>query len=272
MLKQKAPEDLANALHLLAEQEPIEFPDPSEWLNTRQRLTFGGDLRGKFVVLDFWTSCCINCIHMLAELSRLQQLFKDFREIVFIGCHSAKYPAEGGVALVRQAIRRHGIRHAILNDPQRNFLSKMQVESWPTVIIVSPDGRELFRVQGEHKEERIAAFLYVLLLGLVEGNPSIPWQEVELNYAKLPVLVEGDKTIGCEQGAKLTESGIARRQNLSHPGKVFYVRASPSDRPFPYAGVTEMLVIADSGNNRLVIVNASINMCVDLVGSGLPGF
>lgn len=62
------------------------------------------------------------------------------------------------------------------------------------------------------------------------------------------------------------------RQNLSHPGKVLHIRSSPEGKIFPYGGVNELLFIADSGNNRIVILNASTNTFVDQIGSSISGF
>lgn len=73
-----------------------DFPLGYDWLNTlnEQPLHFDKELKGKIVVIDFWSSCCINCIHVLAELEYLEHVFADNKEIVFIGCHSAKFENE----------------------------------------------------------------------------------------------------------------------------------------------------------------------------------
>ena len=70
-----------------------DVPRGITWLNTRddQEWSFKDQLKGKFVVVDFWSSCCINCIHVLSEMDRLEELFADFPEVAFIGCHSAKF-------------------------------------------------------------------------------------------------------------------------------------------------------------------------------------
>src|SRR5436853_7302751 len=68
----------------------FEFPRRLEWLNS-QPLT-KAELKGKFVLLDFWTYCCINCMHILPELKKLEQEFP--KELVVIGVHSAKFETE----------------------------------------------------------------------------------------------------------------------------------------------------------------------------------
>ena len=67
------------------------FPIDLDWLNTDRPLTMS-DLEGKIVLLDFWTYGCINCMHVLPDLKRLEQKYGD--ELVVIGIHSAKFATE----------------------------------------------------------------------------------------------------------------------------------------------------------------------------------
>src|SRR5512146_1819519 len=76
-----------------------EFPKGLTWLNA-QPLTMS-QLRGKVVLLDFWTYCCINCMHIIPDLKKLEEKYKD--ELVVIGVHSAKYLTERGTDNIRQA-------------------------------------------------------------------------------------------------------------------------------------------------------------------------
>jgi thiol-disulfide isomerase/thioredoxin len=68
------------------------------WLNTAGPVRIK-DLKGKIVVLDFWTFCCINCIHTLPDLARLEK--KYARQLVVIGVHSAKFSNDKGTANIR---------------------------------------------------------------------------------------------------------------------------------------------------------------------------
>ena len=83
------------------------------WLNTKRPLTLAG-LRGKIVLLDFWTYYCINCMHVLPELKRLEQQYAN--QLVVIGVHSAKFPNEGETDNIQQAILRYEIQHPVVND------------------------------------------------------------------------------------------------------------------------------------------------------------
>ena len=100
-----------------------EIPADLSWLNTQDDLSwsFQDQLKGKFVIVDFWSSCCINCIHVLAQMDRLEKLFADLPEIAFVGCHSAKFENERDLHMLRQAVIRYDIRHAVINDNQLKF-------------------------------------------------------------------------------------------------------------------------------------------------------
>ncbi|HKG23650.1 MAG TPA: thioredoxin-like domain-containing protein, partial [Blastocatellia bacterium] len=87
-----------------------DFPPDVEWLNTGRPLSLR-DLRGKVVLLDFWTYCCINCMHIIPDLKKLEQ--KYAKELVVIGVHSAKFPGERETENIRQAVLRYEIEHPV---------------------------------------------------------------------------------------------------------------------------------------------------------------
>lgn len=80
-----------------------DFPKRHEWLNTKDNmdLSLKKELKNKLVVVDFWSSCCINCIHVLAEMEHLEQVFKDRKEVAFVGCHSAKFDNEKDLFMLK---------------------------------------------------------------------------------------------------------------------------------------------------------------------------
>lgn len=84
-------------------------------------------------MVDFWSSCCINCIHVLAEMDRLEQRFSDIPEVAFLGCHSAKFQNEKDLQLLRQAVIRYDVRHPVLNDRDFLFWGSMGTNCWPLV-------------------------------------------------------------------------------------------------------------------------------------------
>ncbi len=115
-----------------------EFPGGLDWLNTSAPLRLK-DLRGKFVLLDFWTYCCINCMHILPDLRKLETKYNQ--ELVVIGVHSAKFKNEKDTGQIRQAILRYEIRHPVVNDAEFEVWQSYGANAWPTLVLINPLGK-----------------------------------------------------------------------------------------------------------------------------------
>src|SRR5499427_8260750 len=209
-----------------------EFPEGMQWLNTDRPLRLA-DLRGKVVLLDFWTYCCINCMHIIPELTALEK--KYARELVVIGVHSAKFQNEGDVANIRQAILRYDIQHPVVNDRDFRIWRQYAVRAWPTLMVVRPDGSVLGHLSGEGHQEVLERAIDELI---AEARSQGTLNDTPLHFA-----LEKDKYA----------SGA-----LSFPGKV--LAHAPSQRLF----------IADSNNNRIVIADLD-GKVLDVAGSGALG-
>ena len=107
------------------------------WLNTDKPLSIAG-LKGKVVLLDFWTYGCINCIHMIPELAELERRFGG--EVVVAGVHSGKFVNERVTANIARACERLGVHHPVLNDRQFRTWREYAIRAWPSLVLVSPDG------------------------------------------------------------------------------------------------------------------------------------
>ncbi|GFS30721.1 haloacid dehalogenase-like hydrolase family protein [Actinidia rufa] len=116
------------------------FHQKLDWLNTPP-LKLSRDLKGKVVLLDFWTYCCINCMHVLPDLEYLEKKYKDMPFTV-VGVHSAKFDNEKDLEAIRNAVLRYGITHPVVNDGDMYFWRELGVNSWPTFSIVGPNGLE----------------------------------------------------------------------------------------------------------------------------------
>ena len=113
------------------------------------------------MLLDFWTVCCINCLHVLPQLRALEQRFAD--SLVVIGVHSAKFPEEHATEAVRQAVRRHGIHHPVVNDRDFRVWREYAVRAWPTLMFVDPRGKVIGRHEGEFEAEQLGGTIESLL-------------------------------------------------------------------------------------------------------------
>lgn len=116
------------------------------WFNVDAPLSLA-DLRGKLVVLDFWTFCCVNCFHTQPVLRDLAARFAT--ELAVIGVHSPKFDHERDPRMVAQAIARYGITHPVVHDPDLRLWDAYCVRAWPTLVLIAPDGRVIGQLAGE---------------------------------------------------------------------------------------------------------------------------
>ena len=207
-----------------------EFPPGSDWIGPRQRLR---DLRGKIVLLDFWTYCCINCMHVVPNLHELERRHPD--ELVVIGVHSAKFPAEQITANIAQAVSRLEIPHPVINDANHVVWDAYAVNAWPSLMLIDPHGRVIGTQSGEFDLETLDAFISAAIAEF-DAEGSIDRPPVDLHVDPMP-----DTSF------------------LRYPAKVF--ASDESDR----------LYIADSGHHRIVVTTLAGEL-VRVIGNGERGF
>lgn len=212
-----------------------DFPAELAWLNVQPggRLSLA-QLQGKIVLLDFWTYCCINCMHVIPDLKYLEEKYAG-RPLVVIGVHSAKFTNEKEAANIRQAVLRYEVEHPVVVDSDFTVWQQYTVRAWPTLVMVDPEGYLLAVFSGEGNREILDNYIEVVL--------DIFEKEGKLNPAPL---------------ALTPEISEMRDAFLSFPGKVV---AHPAKN---------ILAIADSNHHRIVIA-APDGKVLDLVGCGLPG-
>ncbi|MHB1355712.1 MAG: thioredoxin-like domain-containing protein [Anaerolineae bacterium] len=208
-----------------------EFPANAEWVNTNERLSLAG-LRGKLVLLDFWTYGCINCMHILPDLKRLEELYAN--ELVVIGVHSAKFENEGNLNNLRQIIARYEITHPVVNDRDYQIWQQYAVRAWPTTVLIDPRGLVLAAHSGEGV---YAAFAQVIHEAVERFE-----REGVLDHTKEVTLSQAN-------------SG---NSFLSFPGKVIVDSEG------------ERLFIADTGHNRVVMTDIN-GVVLATIGSGQGG-
>ena len=209
-----------------------EIPGGHTWFNVSDPLTLEG-LQGKVVLLDFWTSGCINCQHIIPELKRLEEEYSD--SLVIIGVHSGKYDREHDDASVQQAILRFGIQHPVVNDPDFVIWSLYRINAWPTLILIDPNGRVVGGRSGEDIYDEFQPVIDKLVAdfdaqGLIDRTP-----------------------IAIDLEAAAVTSAV-----LSYPSAVLADEAG------------DRLFIADAGRNRILISDLNGRL-QDVIGSGDRG-
>lgn len=210
------------------------------WFGTSNPRLGIADFAGRFLLLDFWTLCCVNCHHVLAELRPVEEKYKDVLTVV--GVHSPKFEYEKLPDSVASAIARHGIDHPVLNDPNMSTWQSYGVRAWPTLVLVDPKGEIIAKYSGEGHAHAIDALLEKL----------IP------EYESAGVLVRG-------KGAYAPPP--ANTSELTQPGKVVSV---PKQYQSLLAGAE--LLVSNSGGHTLVgLALSALEKPVVKIGTGQRG-
>ncbi|HEY4128616.1 MAG TPA: thioredoxin-like domain-containing protein [Gammaproteobacteria bacterium] len=124
-----------------------DFPAGLDWINTGGKPISIKQLRGKVVLLDFWTYGCINCFHIIPDLKKLEAKYPT--SLVIIGVHSAKFATEGKTSHIAAVVQRYGLEHPVVNDDQLQVWNEYGAEGWPTVTLIDPAGNVVGQVSGE---------------------------------------------------------------------------------------------------------------------------
>ncbi len=225
----------ASAIHLeptSAHQGPrFSLEGAVGWINTDGPVHLE-QLRGKIVVLDFWTYCCINCHHVLPLLAELEQKYKN--QVVVVGVHTAKFDAERDTENIRSKVREYGIKHPVANDANQVIWDRFAAKSWPTIAVIDPTGAKVYQQGGEGQADLEATIKRLIDKARSRG---------ELDETPVEFPSEVDRP---------HEGG------LLYPGKI--TADAPSKRLF----------VTDTGHNRIVVADLD-GKVLATIGDGKPG-
>lgn len=228
--------DTARTIHLTrqaqARPRAPELTGGRGWLNTDRPLSLAA-LKGKIVLLDFWTYGCINCLHVIPDLKKLE--IKYANQLVVIGIHSGKFENEKETENIRRFILRYDIEHPVINDSDFAIWNSYEVKAWPTRVLIDPGGYFIGAVPGEGNYEPLDRAIAKTIVEFRNRG--------ELNEQPLKLALERAK-VG--------------PMPLAFPGKV--LANAQSDRLF----------IADSSHNRIVVTKLDGTL-VQTIGTGEPG-
>lgn len=202
------------------------------WLNTDKPLSLAA-LKGKVVLLDFWTYGCINCIHIIPDLKRLEHKYPN--QLVVIGVHSAKFENEKDTENIRRIILRYELEHPVYNDADYKVWQSYGVRAWPTQVLIDPAGYVIGAVSGEGNYESIDQVVAKVVDEFRKRG--------ELNEEPLQLTLER---------AKVGDLPLA------FPGKI--LADARGDRLF----------IADSNHNRIVVTKLDGSL-IETIGTGAAG-
>lgn len=131
------------------------------WLNTGGKELRLSDFRGRILLLDFWTFCCVNCLHVLDELRPLEQKYADV--LVTVGVHSPKFEHERDAEALAAAVERYGVTHPVLDDPELLMWQQYAAKAWPTLAVVDPTGYLVASMAGEGHADGLARLIDELI-------------------------------------------------------------------------------------------------------------
>ena len=201
------------------------------WLNTGGAELNLEMLRGKIVILDFWTFCCINCLHVLDELRPLEEQYKDV--LVTVGVHSPKFEHEADPVALAAAVERYEIHHPVLDDPELVTWQAYSARAWPTLVVLDPEGYIVAHLSGEGHAAGLESFI----------------PELIAEHEAKGTLHRGD-------GPYVAPEPVSR--DLRFPGKVLLL-------------ANGNLLVSDTGHHRLVETGPDLSTVVRTIGSGTKG-
>jgi DNA-binding beta-propeller fold protein YncE/thiol-disulfide isomerase/thioredoxin len=209
-----------------------DFPEGLDWINTAEPIALN-DLKGKVVLLDFWTYGCINCIHVIPDLQRLETEFAD--ELVVIGVHSAKFTNEGQTENLVDIVQRYDVNHPVVNDEDFAIWRTWGVNAWPTTALIDPAGKAVGIRPGEGVYDALQPVIAALI---AEFDQADAINREPFEYA--------------------LEATTAPARPLKYPGKVLAKEGR--------------LWVSDTGHNRILEVDPESGAVLDAWGSGEKGF
>lgn len=226
---------ILSGIFAMAQQGKVRAPELNggkSWLNTEKPLSLQA-LRGKVVILDFWTYGCINCIHIIPDLKRLEAKYPD--QLVVIGVHSAKFENEGETENIRKIILRYELEHPVVNDANFKIWDQYAVRAYPTLVVIDPNGYVIGDFVGEGHAQKIE--------NLVSATVEEFRKKGQLDEKPLKFALERAKVGNLP---------------LAFPGKVLADEKS------------NRLFIADSNHNRIVITDLQGKL-IGTIGNGGAG-
>ncbi|HYH76205.1 MAG TPA: NHL domain-containing thioredoxin family protein [Arthrobacter sp.] len=214
------------------------------WLNTGGKSLDLEALRGKIVLLDFWTFCCINCLHVLDELRPLEEQYSDV--LVTVGVHSPKFEHEADPVALAAAVERYEIHHPVLDDPELDTWKAYTARAWPTLVVIDPEGYIVAHLSGEGHADGLA----VLIPELIAEHEA----KGTLHRGTGPY-VAPEPTSG----------------TLRFPGKALFLpagRGSAGDAAAPHGS----WLVTDTGHHRVLELDTDFQTVLATFGTGARGY
>lgn len=262
-------------------QRPAAFPQGLTWFNVSRPLGWS-DLRGRAVLLDFFTPGCINCVHMLPAEKQLEERFGD--RLVVIGIDSPKFSASKTRQGLESFIQRYDLHHPIVLDPDMEVWNAYGVQAWPTLVLVGPDGSIRNTLIGEQSYEQLATAVDAALkhAPATTSLPKLPLRPQQFQSRGLAT--PGGIAVSPALVA-VADTGHNRIVLADHSGKLQALIGSGCagdadgdathatfNRPHGLAFHDGALYVADTDNQTIRRIDLATHAVTTVAGSGQRGF
>ncbi|WP_207644986.1 thioredoxin-like domain-containing protein [Acidihalobacter yilgarnensis] len=256
------------------------FPTGAPWFNVSQPLT-AADLKGRLVLLDFFTPGCINCIHTLPGTARLEREFGG--SLLVIGVNSPKFKASQGVSAIDGFIRRYNLHHPIVTDKDMRLWRQYGVFAWPTFVLLGTNGEVVGKFIGEGRYGQIRKAAIQTLAkarhdGTLNTTSVLPLKPMPM--PDTPLLQPGKVAVDARYVA-VSDSGHNRVVLFNHQGKTLQVIGSGQlgvadgeaararfNGPQGLAFDDDALYVADTGNQLIRRIDLKTFAVTTVAGDG----
>ncbi len=255
------------------------FPAQSPWFNVSQPLT-AAELKGRVVLLDFFTPGCINCIHMIPVLQKLKAKFGD--DLLVVGVTSPKFAASKQADNMTPFLRRFHIDEPVFIDANMTWWQHYGVFAWPTILLLNPQGKVIHSFVGERSTAQMATPIGEVIAAAQKAGslsrPPLPLKPLahDTDFFVLPtkIAVDGDQVAVSDTGHNridlFTKTGsLIARIGSGQAGFVDgKAAAAEFNRPQGLAFIGNMLYVADTDNQRIRKIDLATLTVSTVAGNG----
>jgi DNA-binding beta-propeller fold protein YncE len=268
---------------MVAKQSHLpEIPDLLAWFNVDAPVRLS-EQKGRVILLNFDTYCSLHCLHVMADLNYLADKYPN--ELVIIGIHGPRFPAERSAEHVRNAISRNHIRHPVIHDPDYRLWQRFGIHSGPTLGVIDTKGSIVGSISGEGNRYKLVRIIGALLArgGQPATGLDVPYVLKQTSVPAGPLFFP-DKILATENRVYIADSGHNRILATSPQGFILhqYGDGNPGfvdgngfdaafDAPQGMVIADEFLYVADTGNHAIRRINIRNDDVVTIAGTGAIG-
>lgn len=259
-----------------------ELSSALEWVNTDEAPSLAS-LRGRVVLLNFWTFDSVSCLNVLPDIRFLENKYHDGLSVV--GIHTPKYPYQRSGAPVLKAVNRNHIRHPVANDPGYATWQAYGVQAWPTLALIDAQGQLAALLPGEGRRDEADAMIGHLLDEAAKQDLRVYESQVSsVRPEPRQPLRFPTRLLVTDSSLWVADTGHNRILECNHDGRI--VRQFGSGNPGFWDGTNldagfsaphgiaiarDSIFVADTGNHALRRVRLLDGEVKTVAGTGALG-